>query len=59
MSLLVGGDAKGVLNGAVEIANYLSHKDNKKKGERVQRFACHEIEFVGEHTPSILNYKAF
>jgi hypothetical protein len=30
MSLLVGGDAKGVLNGAEEIANYLSHKDNKK-----------------------------
>jgi hypothetical protein len=30
MSLLVGGDAKGVLKGAEEIANDLSHKDNKK-----------------------------
>ena len=30
MSLLVGGDAKGVLNGAEEIASDLSLKDNKK-----------------------------
>jgi hypothetical protein len=30
MSLLVGGDAKGVLSGAEEIASDLSHKDNKK-----------------------------
>jgi hypothetical protein len=30
MSLLVGGDAKGVLNGAEEINSDLCHKDNKK-----------------------------